>query len=91
MKITFYVNQENASPYRTHNIANARNYCLNYIKQNKELYPYFVMMDCDDVNCKVCEPEIIRKYWKREDWDAVFQYNPKVLWYLGIVNLSLLF
>jgi hypothetical protein len=86
-KMTFYVNQENASPYRTHNIANARNYCLNYIKQNKELYPYFIMMDCDDVNCKEFEPEIIRKYLKREDWDALsFNTTPK---YYDIWGLSI--
>ena len=86
-KMIFYVNKQNTTPYRTHNIANARNYCLNYIKQNKELYPYFIMMDCDDVNCKECEPEIIRKYLKREDWDALsFNTTPK---YYDIWGLSI--
>ena len=52
-KFLFYVNQEPVSPFRTHNIAKGRNFCLKYIKQNLQEFPYFIMMDFDDVNCKV--------------------------------------
>lgn len=86
-KMQFYVSQQDTSPYRTHNIARARNFLLNYVKQNKETYPYFIMMDCDDVNCKNCEPEILKKYLHREDWDAVsFNTSPKYydIWALSI-------
>ena len=87
LKMEFYVNQQKVSPYRTHNIAKARNFGLNYVKQNKELYPYFIMMDCDDVNCKDCDPEIIKKYLHREDWDALsFNTTPK---YYDIWGLSI--
>jgi hypothetical protein len=86
-KMKFYVNQQSPSPYRTHNIARARNFCLNYVKENKDTYPYFIMMDCDDVNCKKCEPSILKKYLLREDWDALsFNTSPK---YYDIWGLSI--
>lgn len=70
-KMIFYVNQAQLSEERTHNIAKGRNYCLEYIRQNLEDYEFFVMMDCDDVNCKNCDTEVLRKYLHREDWDAL--------------------
>ena len=86
-KMQFYVNQQPTSSYRTHNIARARNFCLNYVKENKDTYPYFIMMDCDDVNCKKCEPSILKKYLLREDWDALsFNTSPK---YYDIWGLSI--
>jgi len=86
-KMKFYVNKKKVSPYRTHNIAKARNFCLNYVKQNRGTYPFFIMMDCDDVNCKNCNPEILQKYLVREDWDALsFNTTPK---YYDIWGLSI--
>jgi glycosyltransferase involved in cell wall biosynthesis len=37
-----YINTNTKSPFRTHNIAAARNFCLNYVKQNIETFPYFI-------------------------------------------------
>ena len=51
-KLQFYVNSKPTSKFRTHNIAFARNFCLKFIRNNKEKYPFFIMMDFDDVNCK---------------------------------------
>ena len=86
-KMNYFINTQKVSPFRTHNIAKARNFCLSYAKKNIETFPYFIMMDCDDVNCKECEPEIIRKYLKREDWDALsFNTTPK---YYDIWGLSI--
>ena len=51
-RLLFYVNQKPLSKFRTHRIAIARNHCLNYVRENKDTYPYFIMMDFDDVNCK---------------------------------------
>jgi hypothetical protein len=86
-KMNFYVNLQSTTPFRTHNIAKARNYCLNYVQQNKDKYPYFIMMDCDDVNCKNCEPEILKKYLMRNDWDGLsFNTSPK---YYDIWGLSI--
>lgn len=77
-KMLFYVNKQPVSPFRTHNIAIARNFCLNYVKQNKETFPFFIMMDCDDVNCKEININILKKYIYRNDWDGLsFNTNPK--------------
>ena len=84
-KMVFYVNQASVSQVRTYNIAKGRNYCLEYIRQKN--YDFFIMMDCDDVNCKDCDPEIIKKYLHREDWDALsFNTTPKYydIWALSI-------
>jgi hypothetical protein len=86
-KMKLYISEQNMYPYRTHNIARARNFCLEYIKKNSDLYPYFIMMDCDDVNCKTCNPEILRKYLNRNDWDSLsFNTSPKYydIWALSI-------
>jgi hypothetical protein len=45
------------------------------------------MMDFDDVNCKDVNPENLKKYLKREDWDALsFNTTPKYydIWALSI-------
>ena len=58
------------------------------IKKNdiKE-YPFFIMMDFDDVNCKKVRPEILKKYLKRTDWDGLsFNTSPRYydIWALSI-------
>jgi hypothetical protein len=86
-KVNFYVNPNDTTPYRTHNIANARNFLFDYVKKRIDKYNYFIMMDGDDVNCKNCNPEIIRKYLTRDDWDALsFNTSPKYydIWALNI-------
>ena len=86
-KIIFYVNQKPVSPFRTHNLAIARNFCLNFIRQNREKYPFFIMMDCDDVNCKEVNTDILKKYLYRNDWDGLsFNTSPK---YYDIWGLSI--
>jgi hypothetical protein len=78
-KLIFYVNKNPLSKFRTHNIAIARNYCLKYVRENKALFPYFIMMDMDNVNCKHC--------LNRRDWDGLsfntypFYYD---IWALSI-------
>ena len=86
-KLNFYVNNVPISQYRTHRIANARNFCLNYIKQNKEKYKFFIMMDFDDPNSKFCNTDILQKYLTRDDWDGLsFNTSPKYydIWALSI-------
>ena len=86
-KLLFYVNKNTVSNYRTHNIAIARNYCLDYIRQNAEYYPYFIMMDFDDVNCKEVNVEPLKNSLKREDWDGLsFNTSPH---YYDIWGLSI--
>lgn len=86
-RLFFYVNIVPVSKFRTHRIAHARNYCLNYIKQNNEKYNFFIMMDFDDPNCKYCDTEILKKYLTRTDWDGLsFNTSPKYydIWALSI-------
>ena len=86
-KMMFYVNRNPISPFRTHNIAIARNFCLNYVRENKDIYPYFIMMDCDDVNCKEINIDIFKKYLYLNSWDGLsFNTSPK---YYDIWGLSI--
>lgn len=86
-KMIFYVNKNPISQFRTHNIAIARNFCLNYVKQNHNKYPFFIMMDCDDVNCKEVNTDILKKYLYQNNWDGLsFNTDPK---YYDIWGLSI--
>jgi hypothetical protein len=86
-RLILFVNKKARSKYRTHNIAYARNHCLNYVKQNQKTFPYFIMMDFDDVNCKNVNIDILPKYFTRNDWDALsFNTSPK---YYDIWGLSI--
>lgn len=86
-KLRFYVNKNTMTKFRTHNLAIARNFCLNYVRENKEKFPYFIMMDCDDVNCKDINTTILKSYLYRDDWDGLsFNTTPKYydIWALSI-------
>jgi len=86
-RFKLYINSNPMSPFRTHNIAIARNFCLNYIRENKDIYPFFIMMDFDDVNCKEVKINTLDKYLKREDWDGLsFNTSPN---YYDIWGLSI--
>lgn len=83
----FFVNENKTSQFRTHNIAYARNFCLSYIKNRVEQFPYFIMMDFDNVNCKEINLEPLQKCLKREDWDGLsFNTSPK---YYDVWSLSI--
>jgi hypothetical protein len=86
-KMLFYVNNKPVSPFRTHNLAIARNFCLNFVRENRGKFPFFIMMDCDDVNCKEINIDILKKYLYRDDWDGLsFNTAPKYydIWALSI-------
>jgi hypothetical protein len=88
-KLKFFLNPKPLFKFRTHNIAYARNNCLDYIRKNKYKYPFFIMMDFDDVNCKNINVSILPKYFsdKINDWDALsFNTSPK---YYDIWGLSI--
>jgi hypothetical protein len=86
-RLYFYVNKNPVSSFRTHNIAIARNYCLRYVRENVNYFPFFIMMDFDDVNCKNINVEPIKKCLLREDWDGLsFNTSPK---YYDIWGLSI--
>lgn len=70
-KLILLTNKQPILHYRTHRIAHARNYCLNYVKAQAEKYKYFVMMDFDDPNAKTVKPKVLQKYLSRDDWDGL--------------------
>jgi hypothetical protein len=79
-RLIIYCSEKPISKFRTHNIAIARNYCLKYVRQNCKNFPYFIMMDMDNVNCKEINVEILRKYLFRPDWDGL-SFNTKPDYY----------
>ena len=87
-RLKLYVNKTLVSKYRTHRLAHARNFCLNYVKSlDLKEYPFFIMMDFDDVNCKEVNPLILKKYLGRNNWDGLsFNTTPKYydIWALSI-------
>uniref|UniRef100_A0A6C0IRW7 Glycosyltransferase 2-like domain-containing protein n=1 Tax=viral metagenome TaxID=1070528 RepID=A0A6C0IRW7_9ZZZZ len=94
-KLTIHINEVFQSPFRTHRLAYGRNICLDYIKQQNEIYienpfDYFIMMDFDDVNCKHVKPHILKKYLSPEHitlWEALsFNTYPAYydIWALSI-------
>jgi hypothetical protein len=89
-KIPFLKVYKNVRPllrHRTHNIAYARNFLLNYVKTNNPGFDYFIMMDMDDVNAKECNPDILNGFLTRTDWDGLsFNTTPKYydIWALSI-------
>ena len=86
-KLLFYVNKHPISKFRTHNIAIGRNFCLDFIKKEKDKFPFFIMMDCDDVNCKEVNTDILKKYLYLNSWDGLsFNTAPK---YYDIWGLSI--
>jgi hypothetical protein len=86
-RLIIHINKEEISHYRTFRIAKGRNMCLNYVRHNKDMFPYFIMMDMDCVNSKgPVNIEPIKKILNRDDWDAV-SFNKPVyydIWALSI-------
>jgi hypothetical protein len=86
-KLLIYINQNPTFRFRTHNLAVARNFCLNYVKENKEQFPFFIMMDFDDVNSKTVNTHILKKKLHKNNWDALsFNTTPNYydIWALSI-------
>lgn len=87
-RLKLYINKHMVSVYRTHRLAHARNFCLNYVKSlDLNEYPFFIMMDFDDVNAKNVNPTVLQKYLSRDDWDGLsFNTSPKYydIWALSI-------
>lgn len=73
---------------RTFNIAKGRNWILNKIREKYSEYPYFIMMDCDDVCASDIDLNILKKYLyqRNNEWDALsFNREPYYdLWALSI-------
>lgn len=79
-RLIVHVNKTPTSIYRTHRLATARNCCLEYVKQHKEEFPLFIMMDFDDVNAKNIRLDVLKKYLGSDKFDAL-SFNTSPLYY----------
>ena len=87
LRFSFYTNTELMSPHRTHNIAKGRNYCLDQLRKKYSDFPYFIMMDCDDVCSTQMNIDVLRKWLCRyAEWDSLsFSRKPYYdIWALSI-------
>jgi len=85
--LELYVNKSYISDHRTVRISTARNFCLERIRNKYSDYELFIMMDFDDVCYNDINIDILKKYLKREDWDALsFNTRPNYydLWALSV-------
>lgn len=85
-RLTFYYNPTPISKFRTHRLAHARNECLKIIYSKFIHYPYFIMMDFDDVCSQPVKIDVLKKYLHEDTWDALsFNKNPYYdVWALSI-------
>lgn len=85
-KLTLHIESQPLTPYRTHNIARARNACLNIIRSKFPEYEYFIMIDCDNICSEPAKIEELKYYLtSNTDWDALsFNKSPYYdLWALS--------
>lgn len=85
-RLTFEYNINPVSEYRTQRIAHARNECLKIVHSKFASYPYFIMMDFDDVCSQPVKIDVLKKYLHEDTWDALsFNKNPYYdIWALSI-------
>ena len=71
-KLILHIENEPLTQYRTHNIARARNKCLDIIRNKFNGFEYFIMIDCDDVCFNLVTVEPIIYYCNiSTEWDAL--------------------
>jgi len=70
-RLIFYRNMAPMLQYRTYNLAKARNFIIKTIKENFSDYPYFIMMDTDDVCARDISIQVLSVCLKRNDWDSL--------------------
>lgn len=61
--------ENNNSILRTERIANARNACLNVV--NNSDIDFHIMIDCDEINIKPWNINLIDYYLNNESWDSI--------------------
>ena len=85
-RLMFYYNPTPVSKYRTHRLAHARNECIKLVYTKFYSFPYFVMMDFDDVCSSPVNVGVLEKYLHEDTWDALsFNKSPYYdIWALSI-------
>lgn len=86
-KCILHVGTQPLSEFRVHNIARARNQCLDTIRSLYGNYEYFIMIDCDNVASDPVKIEHLLYYLtKNTEWDSL-SFN-KTPFYYDIWALS---
>ena len=72
-KVIIHINRDPVNKLRVHNIAKARNKCLDIIRENFVSYDYFIMIDCDSVSTPDVNLEPLKHYLTTGlgDWDGL--------------------
>ena len=72
------INRHPLSPYRTQNIANARNSILDKIRETDDSqFPVFIMMDFDDVCAAPLDINVLKRALNRKsEWDSISFNRP---------------
>ena len=70
-KLQFFVNKSPLTPYRTHNIAKGRNFCIQAIRNNYSDWDHFIMMDCDDVCAGNMNLDVLKRKLNLSGWDSL--------------------
>ena len=85
-RLMFYYNLKPVSRFRTHRLAHARNECIKIVYSQFKDYPYFIMMDFDDVCSQSVKLNALRKHLHEDTWDALsFNKEPYYdIWALSI-------
>lgn len=87
-KLDIHVNRNPITPRRTENISNARNACLEKMRNlNPNASDYFIMIDMDNVSTKSMNLDVFKRAMDRSDqWDSVSfnRYGYYDLWALSI-------
>ena len=85
-RLMFYYNPTPVSRFRTHRLAHARNECIKVIRNCFNDFPYFIMMDFDDVCSEPVKLDALRKHLCEDTWDALsFNKSPYYdIWALSI-------
>ena len=78
----FYENTEPLDEFRTFRLAKGRNYLINELNKEEGKYPYFIMLDWDDVSCgKVNIPLLRNSLIRNNEWDALSFWNSNKYYY----------
>ena len=70
-RLIFYNNKTPISEFRTHRLAHARNECIKMVYEIYPDYPYFIMMDFDDVCSQDIKIDVLKKHLYTNEWDAL--------------------
>ena len=81
-KFTFYENKDELHRLRTFRLATGRNYLINQLNQEGGKYPFFIMLDWDNVSCGKLDINLMKKsLLDSANWDALSFWNNDKYYY----------